>query len=356
MSVQGSATGSGSGTARAGEHNALWFDFYGLRVAVHSEDEGVLEDVHRDFSHFRATPGHTHSHIEIVSETPAWADLPSLPATLHSPRNIVYRDGNLSYLDYSGRGLMTVNHNQNSYRVYCVERDLAHEIAFLTMLSQVGEYLDSIGLHRVHALGVQAGGRATLILLPMGGGKTTLAMRVLGSQVIKLLSEDSPLVSRSGQVYPFPIRIGVRAGEEPPDAAAGYCRTVQRMEFGPKTLIDVAHFAQQIGQPCPIGSILLGERWLTGDPFIRPASRRAAIGPLIKNSVVGLGLYQGVEFVLERSAWEILGKAGLAGSRLLTSLQLVRRAQVYRFGLGPDVQQNAEMLIRFLVGQPSDRR
>ncbi|UCC76011.1 MAG: hypothetical protein JSW37_10890 [Anaerolineales bacterium] len=356
MSAQVSATGSGSGTAPAGEHNVLCFDFYGLRIAVHSENEGVLEDVQRDFSYFRAAPGHTHSRLEIVPETPAWADLPALPATLHTPRNIVYRDGNLSYLDYSGRALMIVHHDQNRYRVYCVERDLAHEIAFLTMLSRAGEYLDSIGLHRVHALGVQASERATLILLPMGGGKTTLAMRVLGSQVIKLLSEDSPLVSRSGQVYPFPIRIGVRAGEEPPDAAAGYCRTVQRMEFGPKTLIDIAHFAQQIGQPCPIGSILLGERWLTGDPFIRPASRRAAIGPLIKNSVVGLGLYQGVEFVLERSAWEILGKAGLAGSRLLTSLQLVRRAQVYRFGLGPDVRQNAEMLIRFLVGQPSDRR
>jgi hypothetical protein len=356
MSAQGSATGSVSGTARAGEHSTLCFDFYGLRIAVHSEDEGVLEDVQRDFSYFRATPGHTHSSIEIVPEAPAWADLPALPATLHTPRNIVYRDGNLSYLDYSGRALMIVHHDQEYYRVYCAERDLAHEIAFLTMLSRVGEYLDSIGLHRVHALGVQAGERATLILLPMGGGKTTLALHILGARGIRLLSEDSPLVSRSGQVFPFPIRIGVRVGEGPPDAPAGYCRTVRRMEFGPKTLIDIAHFAERIGEPCPVGSILLGERWLKGSPFICPARRRTAIGALVKNSVVGLGLYQGVEFVLERSAWEILGKTGLAGSRLLTSLQVMRRAQVYRFGLGPDVEQNAEMLIRFLVGQPLDRR
>jgi len=84
MSAQGSATGSVSGTARAGEHSTLCFDFYGLRIAVHSEDEGVLEDVQRDFSYFRATPGKGHLSIEIVSETLAWADLPPLPTTLHT--------------------------------------------------------------------------------------------------------------------------------------------------------------------------------------------------------------------------------------------------------------------------------
>ena len=67
-------------------------------------------------------------------------------------------------------------------------------------------------------------------------------------------------------------------------------------------------------------------------------------------------MYQGVEFVLERSAWEILGKLGLACSRLRTSLQVIRRAQVYRFGLGRDVEQNAEMLIKFMGEQSSDGR
>ncbi len=356
MSAQGSATGSVSGAARAGERNALCFDFYGLRVAVRSEDEDVLEDIQRDFSYFRAKPGDGHLRFEVVSETPMRTGLPRLAATLHTPRNIVYRAGNVSYLDYSGRGLMVVHHDQNSYRVQCAERDLAHEIVFLTMLSQVGEHLDRIGLHRVHALGIQTGERATLILLPMGGGKTTIALRMLDAGGIKLLSEDSPLVSRSGQVFPFPIRIGVRVGEEPPDTPASYSRTVQRMEFEPKTLIDVAHFAQQIGEPCSIGNILLGQRWLAGEPFIRPASRRAALGAFVKNSVVGLGLYQGVEFVLERSAWEILGKVGLAWSRLRTSLQVIRRARVYHLGMGPDVEQNAQMLIRFMGEQPADCR
>lgn len=73
-----------------------------------------------------------------------------------------------------------------------------------------------------------------------------------------------------------------------------------------------------------------------------------AIGPFIKNSVVGLGLYQGVEFVLERSALEIFGKVGVAFSRFRNSVRVIRRSRVYRFAMGPNVEQCAEVLAGFL--------
>jgi hypothetical protein len=117
------------------------------------------------------------------------------------------------------------------------------------------------------------------------------------------------------------------------------------MEFDPKTLIDVQYFKERIGGPCPIGAILLGERWLSGTSFVRQVSRSSAIGPFIKNSVVGLGLYQGMEFLLERSGWEILGKSRLALARFLTSLHVITRSQVYRFGMTSGVEANADVLI-----------
>ena len=78
------------------------------------------------------------------------------------------------------------------------------------------------------------------------------------------------------------------------------------------------------------------------------ASRREedSIGrAFIKNGAVGLGLYQGVEFVLESTAWELLGKAGLALSRLRNSVSVIRRFRVCRFSMGPDLQQTQEVLI-----------
>jgi hypothetical protein len=329
----------------SGDKRAITFDFYGFRVAVTSDDEGVLADVRRDFSYFSSRAGDQSAALEVISEPFPRAKLPAVRAALQTPRNIVYRDGDVSYVDYFGRGLMICRDRGATYKIYCTDRDLAHEIAFLTILSRVGEHVDAMGLHRVHALGVEAGGRAILVLLPMGGGKTTLALRLLSTEDIKLLSEDSPLISRRGQVFPFPLRIGVRVGEVPAGVPTRYYRTVRRMEFDPKTLIDIEYFKEKIGGPCPIGAILLGERWLSGTSFVSPESRGSAIGAFIKNTVVGLGLYQGMEFLLERSGWEVLGKSRLALARLITSLQVIRRSQVYRFAMAPGVEENADVLI-----------
>ncbi|MGD0827053.1 MAG: hypothetical protein ABSA09_03085 [Desulfobaccales bacterium] len=328
----------------------IFFNFYGFPVAVKSDKEEVLTDIHRDFSYFRTEPVEARARLELFADYGRRDLLPRLKATLQTPRNLVYRNGEASYLDYFGRGLAIYQSQEGRYEIYCGDRDLAHEIAFLTILSLVGQHLDAIGLHRVHALGVETGGLAVLILLPMGGGKTTLALQLLCSEEIKLLSEDSPLISGNGEVFPFPLRLGVRVGGEPSGIPSQYLRTVKRMEFGPKTLIDIGNFKDKIASSCPAGAILLGERWLAGPSSIRPVGRRRAINEFIKNSVVGLGLYQGMEFLLQRSAWEILGRVGVAFSRLRNSLKVIERSQVYRFAIGPDAKESAEVLVKFLRG------
>jgi hypothetical protein len=328
----------------------ICFDFFGFRVAVRGSDTEteIVEDVARDFSYFITVMGKADLQLELVSNPGPRDCLPQIKATLHTPRNIVYRDGELSYIDYFGRALMMYWTKEARCRIFCLDRDLAHEIAFLTILSQVGQHLDRLGLHRVHALGVEAGGQAVLILLPMAGGKTTLALKLLSLEGIRLLSEDSPVLSRNGLVLPFPLRMGVRVGNEPSGIPTKYLRTVKRMEFGPKTLIDIEYFKDKIAGPCPIGAILLGERWLAGKPSILPERRQQAINAFIKNTVVGLGLYQGIEFVLERSGWEVLGKVGVAFSRLRTSLRAIERSQVFRFRMGPNVEESADILNKFL--------
>jgi hypothetical protein len=326
---------------------AAAFDFYGLNIQVSGAPQ-VVEDLKRDFSFFRREVGQPDLSLIIVPESYPRASLPRLKATLQSPRNIVYRADGVMYLDYFGRALSVYRTTQRRWEIFCQDRDLAHEVAFLTILSRVGQHLDSAGLYRVHALGVAAGNRAVLVLLPMAGGKTTLALRLLKSEGVKLLSEDSPLLGPDGQVHPFPLRIGVRPGGEPPEIPSHLWRTVQRMEFGPKTLIDISYFQDHLASPCQVGAILLGERWLTGPSSIKPGKRREAFREFIKNCVVGLGLYQGVEFILERSSLELLGQASLAFSRLRRSLEVIGRAQVYRFALGQEAEESATVLQAFL--------
>lgn len=313
-----------------------------------SDSDEILQDIHRDFSYFSTAPLNQEAVLEVIKKPSPQDRLPSLRASFYSPRNTVYRDGHISYIDYFGRALAICQSKEKRFRIYCDDRDLAHEITYLTILSQVGQHLDRIALHRVHALGVVGRGRGFLILLPMGGGKTTLALNLLSTGEIKLLSEDSPLISRSGKLYPFPLRIGVRVGSEPSDIPSSYLRTVNRMEFDPKTLIDIEYLREKIATPCAPGGILLGERWLAGPPSIEPVARHRAYEAFFKNTVVGLGLYQGIEFLLERSGWEILGKAGVAFSRFLNSVQVIRGSQIYRFAISPNITKNAEVLSRFI--------
>jgi len=116
--------------------------------------------------------------------------------------------------------------------------DLLQEIAYLFILSTVGRYLDSQGIHRVHALGVSYQNRGILLLLPCGGGKSTMALELMRRLGFSLLAEDTPLIDRRGRILPFPLRLGIRPEQET-EIPAQYFRTVNRMEFDPKTLIDI---------------------------------------------------------------------------------------------------------------------
>ena len=69
---------------------------------------------------------------------------------------------------------------------------------------------------------------------------------------------------------------------------------------------------------------------------------------LCELGVVGLGLFQGLEFMLRRSPFEILGKSAVAWSRFRVARKLFRRSEVYRLVLGRDSARNAETVFEFV--------
>ena len=325
------------------------FDFHGFKILARSADDPVrLSDIRTDFSLFVTKSSGAHDLEIVFRDFASRPTLPRLQAVQHTPRNVVYRDGDRSYLDYGGRALSVISNGGSLCEIHSDDRHLAHEAAFLTVLSHAGAHFDRTGRTRVHALGLETGGRAVLLLLPSSGGKTTMALRMLQTEGVRLLSEDSPLMRRDGSIDPFPMRIGVRPGTSLPDVPESMRLDIERMEFGPKTLIDMQAFQSKLSGPVPIGAILIGKRFTAGESRMVPLPRRAAVRPLISDAVVGLGLYQGVEFVLQSSALELFGKGGLALSRLRTSLAVARRAEVHRFEMGPGIEQTGDVLATFL--------
>lgn len=326
---------------------AAFIDVYGYRAEVRGSPREAVENLAADFAHFHCPAGGSAALVELVEQSPPYDAAPPLRASVYTPRNVSFRQGALTYVDYSGRGLAVHDRSAGSLRIYSLDAGLLYEAAYLFLLSQCAEFLDARRLHRVHALGISVSGRAALVLLPMGGGKSTLGAELVKYPEVKLLSDDSPLVDSVGRVYAFPLRLGLLPGHEgeiPPH----HLRRVNRMEFGPKILVNYAYFADRVCPQAEPGVLLLGRRSLSRSCEIQPASRAAALRGLITNCVVGLGLFHGLEFLLNRSPAELAAKAGVAWSRLRTSLRLTRRSKCFHLVLGRDTQENGRRLVEFL--------
>lgn len=328
----------------------LKLNVFGIAVEVQSDDEPVLANLRDDFAHFEA--GITAAElpnlkVSLLLKTPPYDSVPPEEATVYTPRNISFHHGSTTYIDYSGRALAIFDDQSKAIRIFSTDRDLLYEAAYLFLLSQLGELLDKRGFHRVHALGFSVAGKAALVLLPMGGGKSTLGTHLLENPSVKILSDDSPLIDREGRLWCFPLRIGLLPGSEGNIPPADL-RCIQRMEFGPKLLLRHEYFADRIVESAPPAFVFLGRRSLAEHCRIVPASRYAALRQLIPNCVIGLGLFQGMEFMFNRSPGTVLAKLSVASSRLRNCWTLCRRASTHKLILGRDHRRNASTLIAFL--------
>jgi hypothetical protein len=67
--------------------------------------------------------------------------------------------------------------------------------------------------------------------------------------------------------------------------------------------------------------------------------------------IVGVGLYQGVEFLLRTSLLDLLGLAGIGLSRVRAASALLRRSEVHVVELGRDGAFNVETVRAFLAAR-----
>lgn len=330
---------------------SLYFDFHGVRVVVSADDPEVLARIAGDFTFFRVGAEAPHPDLKITARRtePDYGVIPALRASVYTPRNVCYSDGPRTWMDYFGRALAVYDRQASSFEARTRDAHLLHEIVYLTILSRVSEKLEGRRLHRVHATAFECDGEAAVFLMPSGCGKTTLTLSVLERDLpIRVLSEDSPLIDGSGIVHPFPLRIGT-LGPVPPGVPEECVVHLRRMEFEPKTLISLDAFPGRFCEtPAIARFVFLGNRFSRAGCHVRPASRRVAAAGLVKHMVVGVGLYQGIEFLLQSSLLDLAAQSRAFSSRLLRAWSLLRRAEFFELDLGPDVARNVDEILTFL--------
>jgi hypothetical protein len=336
---------------------ALYFDFYGILVKVVSNDKKAISFIESDFSYFRVNdPGQKkvpNLTVSVNLGKPPFERIPTGSlAYYHTKDAVVYKNGHIKYFDSFGKTLVIYDSRRESAEIFTLNRDGMYEKCYLMIMSRIGEMLDRKKLHRIHAMGVVFEGKAVLCLLPMGGGKTTLALSLLENKEFSLLSEEVPLVSEKGILYPFPIRLGVIEGTQL-SIPEEYLRPFKRPQYLPKTLIDSQYFKNQIASVAEPGFIFIGKRVHSAHPKIIKTSFFRTLMSLFRLCVIGIGLPQMLEYILRFDFFDIARQFPIFLSRLRASIILIYKSKTYELHLSYDLRANADLLTDFITNELS---
>ena len=325
-------------------------NIFGIDIRVSSGTDFASENLKKDFAFYldaKETPGVIN--IKIHREGPPYQCVPLLEASLYNLGSICYRDKGVHYVDYSGKGLMIYNFDTETANIYSEDENLLYEKARLAILSRIGELADRRHIHRVHAAGFTKDGQATMCLLPMEAGKTTLTLNVLKRDTdIKLLSDDVCFIDSRGQIYPFPLRIGVRSRDFIKEIPEAYITRINRITYGEKFLIDLTYFRGRIAEKNKLSNILIGKRVFQENSEIRKISKLKCFIPFIQSGVFGLGLPQIAELFLRSGLLEVIEKIRIIFSRSLLFLSVIYKADAYEFRIGRDLDVSTAVLASFI--------
>jgi hypothetical protein len=325
---------------------------YGLPISVRGDWPEVVEALRLDYEWF-ATDEPADGAVEVLVERrPIDFDVfGDLRAAFVTPRNTVYRNGGQTIVDHIGRAVSVIDRGGNRMQLRGLDEQIAHDAAYYFLLGRIGKHLDSLHLPRLHALGIAGRQGALALLLPPGGGKSTLAIQALKDDGVRLLSEDSPLLDRRGRLHPFPLRLAINesdAGLLPRGGADA--RRIERFWLHSKVAIEVESFADRIAaEPEPLRHIVIGRRSLGREPRLAPLPRRSAVSALLREGVFGVGLYQGLGYAHQRGLADVGRQLRTAAGRSLSCGSALARARVWELVLSRDAALNWDAL-RPLVG------
>lgn len=316
---------------------------HGVRVRVDCEDPVTLDALGRDFAAFDDEPGGEPDIALRLERRPCPGG--PLAGRAWSWKGVRWHDaGAIRRLDYGSGAGAQWDFARERGTVWACDPDLLHELGFLFLHSRIGAALDRRGLHRVHALGFSWGGRGGLLLLPSGGGKTTLALALAARPEFALLSDDVPLLGADGMLRAFPQRLSLCGGGPFPFPSAAL-RPFVRRRHGSKTLLDLSAYPGRLAGTAPLKWLIVGEPG-PGPARAARCGRARATAALLDGLILGRGLPQVLELMAPAPPYRhgTAALARLALARLGAARGALARSRLLVLRLGTDPLAAAQAL------------
>lgn len=313
-------------------------------------------EIHRrlglDFSQFLSLDNHPQSErITISLVTPPWDIIPKSGPLKCTDTSIIYEKSNVRYNDYHGKALTTVNSLTLESAIFTENLHLAHELAYLLILSKSGKKMDLRGFHKIHAMGVQINHTNVVLIAPSKGGKSTLFMRLLAHPTSQMISDDTPVIDVSGTVHPFPLRLGLEEGSFIPEYInKDSIYLLNRRKFGTKLLIPIEALGRSIAQSSNAKRTILiaGKRTERKVPRILRVGAIRMFPRVFISMIIGIGLPMILEYFFESGTNDIIKRVKIILSRTRAGFMLMMKSEKYFFEMSNDIDANESALLNFL--------
>ena len=319
---------------------------HGIRLTLKTDMPDVASDFKHDFAYFLTQDSPFSEKKEFIishfsNQTCPWSPIPSSGKRRSKH---AWALGNYVRLCMFGKAQVEYDFTNKYCNIYSSDRDISYEIVYLVTLSYLGEAMDRRGWHRIHGFGFVIHEIGGILLAPSGGGKSTLAMELLKKQRAKILSDDTPVITKEGNMLAFPQRIALK---DSPDIQPKHYRQFKRFKFGNKFVVGADFFNPSIAPEAEIQWLILSNKKKSENAKIRQISRFFLIWPLIKWLVIGYETPQIWEFFVRPSVCDIVSKANILFSRAGTSLGILTKVKLALFTFSEDPVNSATVFEDF---------
>ena len=230
-------------------------------------------------------------------------------------------------------------------RISAESSEQLFESAWLALLSILGEELDCLGFHRLHALGVRSGAQGLAFFSNSGVGKSTFGYRILSRTGLGIFGDEVPLLNQSGFLCPLPLPI---ACAQPEGRHFAEGMRFRKSIFADKLILPIP--PNRRAKSAQLGNLI----WMrkSEQVSLRRVSGWRIAGPLFWHFVVGVGVPQMAEFMLRWSnLWSLVR---IAFSRLRIWARLLLSVRCWIFHLNGDVESGWKVLEQNFLNHDQD--
>ncbi|TNF31601.1 MAG: hypothetical protein EP319_01740 [Deltaproteobacteria bacterium] len=327
----------------------LLLNFFGITCLIESENLEILQRIRDDFSYFVTDKATTVDfQFRHFDACPPIDNIPDFPLIYTSRNSRTFEKNGVRFNDYNGKLLSIYDYNRDICTLYSTDMNRSHEVLYLLIHSRVGKTLDTMGLHRLHAMGVRKDEVDFLFVADTGVGKSTLLSGMLKmDKKLELLSDDCPLIDESGNVYPFPIRLGASSPEPLLKLGSGIYE-LEREEFGRKFLLSTSELENPIAWSSSRRMVLAFGHRREGACTIQRMGKIRAFLSLVRPMVIGIGLPMILEYWWELGPTDFVRKARIGFKRMCSAIVLSCRAECLEVAIGNDPDENIRTIIKYL--------